>query len=70
MLKNSEGVFDSNARNFKRYCDLMQDDLNMSKNMPRSRYGMGNPYLRGTDNPAREDECRSRDASRERGGER
>ena len=27
-------------------------------------------YLRGTDNPAREDECRSRDASRERGGER
>ena len=24
-------------------------------------------YLRGTDNPAREDECRSRDASRERG---
>ena len=41
MLKNSEGVFESSVKNFERFCDLMRDDLSMSRNMPRSRYGMG-----------------------------
>ena len=41
MLKNSEGVFESSVKDFERFCDLMRDDLSMSRNMPRSRYGMG-----------------------------
>ena len=41
MLKNSEAVFESSVKNFERFCDLMRDDLSMSRNMPRSRYGMG-----------------------------
>ena len=30
-----------NINNFKSFCNLMQDDLKMSRGMPRSRYGMG-----------------------------
>ena len=39
MLKNSEAVFESSVKNFERFCALMRDDLSMSRNMPRSRYG-------------------------------
>ena len=41
MLHAPQGVFRLSIKNFKSFCDLMQDDLKMSRRMPKSRYGMG-----------------------------